>query len=246
MSCLFWFVVVDGRPEPCQFAVHLDDTTLQHFRLGADASTSSDFDEPSSFRRLLPTTHHDSVSEAAVIPAFADGLHVTAEELQRLRVAAAWTASHARAAFASTSGHHSGQQAQQRRASSTTSSSRASSQSGSSGGGVRAVSGYGDAGGEWLTDSTPDQLVEILQQTGNLAKQAEILGRLKQLKGLDWDTGIDSDGTATVRSLLKEVGDSSRSFACFLLPFFPAHLPVLLLLLLQHVFSFYPQARHLS
>lgn len=59
--------------------------------------------------------------------------------------------------------------------------------------------------GEWLSNLNPEQMVECLQQTGNLAEQAEILGRLKQMKGLDWDTGIDNDTPATVRSLLKEV-----------------------------------------
>ncbi|VDM16523.1 unnamed protein product [Hydatigera taeniaeformis] len=58
---------------------------------------------------------------------------------------------------------------------------------------------------EWLADLNAEQMVEYLQQTGNLAKQAEILGRLKQMKGLDWDTGMDSETPATVRSLLKEV-----------------------------------------
>ncbi|KAM7541396.1 hypothetical protein Aperf_G00000041995 [Anoplocephala perfoliata] len=61
------------------------------------------------------------------------------------------------------------------------------------------------ANGEWLANLSAEQLVECLQQTGNLAKQAEILGRLKQMKGLDWDTGLDPDTPATVRSLLKEV-----------------------------------------
>ena len=59
--------------------------------------------------------------------------------------------------------------------------------------------------GEWLSNLNAEQMVEFLQQTGNLAEQAEILGRLKQMKGLDWDTGIDTDTPATVRSLLKEV-----------------------------------------
>uniref|UniRef100_A0A5K3EH41 Phosphorylase b kinase regulatory subunit n=1 Tax=Mesocestoides corti TaxID=53468 RepID=A0A5K3EH41_MESCO len=79
-------------------------------------------------------------------------------------------------------------------------SSGRSSQSGASAG-----SQYAEATDEWLSELNPEQLVEYLQQTGNLAKQAEILGRLKQIKGLDWDTGIDSENPATVRSLLKEV-----------------------------------------
>ncbi|VDN44054.1 unnamed protein product [Dibothriocephalus latus] len=57
-----------------------------------------------------------------------------------------------------------------------------------------------------------EQLVDHLKQTDSLAEQAEILGRLKQLRGLDWDTGIEPDSSATVRSLLKEAitADNSR------------------------------------
>ncbi|VDN96538.1 unnamed protein product [Rodentolepis nana] len=85
------------------------------------------------------------------------------------------------------------------------SSSERSSQSGGSmnitGGAANTV----DTNAEWLANLSPEQLVECLQQTGNLAKQAEILGRLRQMKGLDWDTGLDPDTPATIRSLLKEV-----------------------------------------
>lgn len=79
-------------------------------------------------------------------------------------------------------------------------SSGRSSQSGGSVGSTGA-----DITCEWLSSLNAEQMVEYLQQTGNLAKQAEILGRLKQMKGLDWDTGMDSETPATVRSLLKEV-----------------------------------------
>ncbi|KAL5111657.1 Phosphorylase b kinase regulatory subunit alpha liver isoform [Taenia crassiceps] len=79
-------------------------------------------------------------------------------------------------------------------------SSGRSSQSGGSVGSAGA-----DITCEWLSSLSAEQMVEYLQQTGNLAKQAEILGRLKQMKGLDWDTGMDSETPATVRSLLKEV-----------------------------------------
>ncbi|KAL7063220.1 hypothetical protein AAHC03_01810 [Spirometra sp. Aus1] len=58
---------------------------------------------------------------------------------------------------------------------------------------------------DWLGALSVEQLVEHLKQTDSLAEQAEILGRLKQLRGLDWDTGIEPDCSATVRSLLKEV-----------------------------------------
>ncbi|VDL92857.1 unnamed protein product [Schistocephalus solidus] len=58
---------------------------------------------------------------------------------------------------------------------------------------------------DWLGALSVEQLVDHLKQTDSLAEQAEILGRLKQLRGLDWDTGIEPDCSATVRSLLKEV-----------------------------------------
>ncbi|VDL18298.1 unnamed protein product [Hymenolepis diminuta] len=85
------------------------------------------------------------------------------------------------------------------------SSSVRSSQSGGSMSSTGGVGNTADTNAEWLANLSPEQLVECLQQTGNLAKQAEILGRLKQMKGLDWDTGLDPDTPATVRSLLKEV-----------------------------------------
>ncbi|CAH8563631.1 unnamed protein product [Schistosoma bovis] len=58
---------------------------------------------------------------------------------------------------------------------------------------------------DWLNSLSPDQLVKRLRCTDNLAEQVEILGRLHQLCGLDWNTGIDPTQPATVRSLLKEV-----------------------------------------
>lgn len=91
------------------------------------------------------------------------------------------------------------------RTSAWTSQARKTSTARSSQSGGSMTSTGGAASGEWLTNLSAEQLVECLQQTGNLAKQAEILGRLKQMKGLDWDTGLDPDSPATVRSLLKEV-----------------------------------------
>nr|CDS23550.1 phosphorylase b kinase regulatory [Echinococcus granulosus] len=91
------------------------------------------------------------------------------------------------------------------RFSTRTSQSRKTSSGRSSQSGGSAGSTGADVSCEWLANLNAEQMVEYLQQTGNLAKQAEILGRLKQMKGLDWDTGMDSETPATVRSLLKEV-----------------------------------------
>nr|CDS28284.1 asparagine rich protein [Hymenolepis microstoma] len=84
-------------------------------------------------------------------------------------------------------------------------SSDRSSQSGGSMSNTGGAANTVDTNAEWLANLSPEQLVECLQQTGNLAKQAEILGRLRQMKGLDWDTGLDPETPATIRSLLKEV-----------------------------------------
>lgn len=66
---------------------------------------------------------------------------------------------------------------------------------------------YSEAGAasDWMATWTVDQLVEHLKITDDINEQAEILCKLKQLQGLDWDTGIDEENMATVRSLFKEV-----------------------------------------
>ncbi|KAF6777252.1 hypothetical protein AHF37_03304 [Paragonimus kellicotti] len=81
-----------------------------------------------------------------------------------------------------------------------------------------------DAGGsglpssDWLNTLTPEQLVSRLTHTDNLAEQVELLGRLCQLQGLDWDTGIDPTQPANVRTLLKEVYErTSQATSWFLL-----------------------------
>ncbi|CAH8573351.1 unnamed protein product [Schistosoma haematobium] len=71
---------------------------------------------------------------------------------------------------------------------------------------------------DWLNSLSPDQLVKRLRCTDNLAEQVEILGRLHQLCGLDWNTGIDPTQPATVRSLLKEVYErATQTTSWFLL-----------------------------
>ncbi|XP_018645642.1 phosphorylase B kinase alpha, kpb1, putative [Schistosoma mansoni] len=71
---------------------------------------------------------------------------------------------------------------------------------------------------DWLNSLSPDQLVKRLRCTDNLAEQVEILGRLHQLRGLDWNTGIDPTQPATVRSLLKEVYErATQTTSWFLL-----------------------------
>nr|CAH8852696.1 unnamed protein product [Trichobilharzia regenti] len=71
---------------------------------------------------------------------------------------------------------------------------------------------------DWLNSSTPEQLVKRLRCTDNLAEQVELLGRLHQLQGLDWNTGIDPTQPATVRSLLKEVYErATQTTSWFLL-----------------------------
>ncbi|CAH8569686.1 unnamed protein product [Heterobilharzia americana] len=70
----------------------------------------------------------------------------------------------------------------------------------------------------WLNSLTPEQLVKRLRCTDNLAEQVELLGRLHQLRGLDWNTGIDPTQSATVRSLLKEVYErATQTTSWFLL-----------------------------
>ncbi|VEL36676.1 unnamed protein product [Protopolystoma xenopodis] len=56
----------------------------------------------------------------------------------------------------------------------------------------------------WLVELKPSEIIQRLLQTDNLAQHAELLGRLKQICGLDWDTKLDSDQPITVRILLKE------------------------------------------
>ncbi|KAL3312556.1 Phosphorylase b kinase regulatory subunit alpha [Cichlidogyrus casuarinus] len=71
-----------------------------------------------------------------------------------------------------------------------------------------------------LQELSPEAIIERLAHTDNLAEQAEILGTLKQLKGLDWDTKMDakSSSTTTVRDLLKEVYErASVSTSWFIL-----------------------------
>ncbi|TNN09763.1 putative phosphorylase b kinase regulatory subunit alpha [Schistosoma japonicum] len=79
-------------------------------------------------------------------------------------------------------------------------------------------SGCGLDSTDWLNSLSPDQLVKRLRCTDNLAEQVEILGRLHQLRGLDWNTGIDPTQPATVRSLLKEVYErATQTTSWFLL-----------------------------
>ncbi|THD20620.1 putative phosphorylase b kinase regulatory subunit alpha, partial [Fasciola hepatica] len=78
--------------------------------------------------------------------------------------------------------------------------------------------GTSNPGPDWLSSLTPEQLVGRLTHTDNLAEQAELLGRLHQLQGLDWDTGIDPSQPAHVRTLLKEVYErASQATSWFLL-----------------------------
>ncbi|TGZ74978.1 hypothetical protein CRM22_000643 [Opisthorchis felineus] len=70
---------------------------------------------------------------------------------------------------------------------------------------------------DWLVSLTPEQLAERLTHTYNLAEQVEILGRLRQLRGLDWDTGIDPTQAATVRMLLKEAYERASQLTSWFL-----------------------------
>ncbi|CAL8068730.1 unnamed protein product [Calicophoron daubneyi] len=67
------------------------------------------------------------------------------------------------------------------------------------------VSGLAQPPADWLGSFTPEQLVARLTHTDNLAEQVELLAKLHQLQGPDWDTRIDPTQPATVRTLLKEV-----------------------------------------